>query len=58
MQIQSIKKILQNLEFKAQDLSLMDISPDKKKALNEKETKEKLMKQNKVYINLKKLLHF
>ena len=38
-QIQSIKKILQNLEFKAQDLSLMDISPDKKKALNEKEAK-------------------
>lgn len=30
-QIQVIKKILQNLEFKAQDLSLMDISPDKKK---------------------------
>ena len=46
-QIQSIKKILQNLEFKAQDLSLMDISPDKKKALNEKETKEKEAKETK-----------
>ena len=46
-QIQLIKKILQNLEFKAQDLSLMDISPDKKKNINEKEVKEKETKDTK-----------
>ena len=45
-QIQSIKKILQGLEFKAQDLSLIDISPDKKKQ-SEKELKEKDAKDTK-----------
>ena len=50
-QIQIIKKILQNLEFKAQDLSLIDISPDKKKGTtNEKETKEKEAKETKTKI--------
>ena len=47
-QIQLIKKILQGLEFKAQDISKMDISPDKKKkeATLEKE-KEKEAKDAK-----------
>ena len=42
-QIQLIKKILQGLEFKAQDISKMDISPDKKQkeAALEKKEKEK-----------------
>ena len=48
-QIQLIKKILQGLEFKAQDISKMDISPDKKKkeAALEKKEKEKEAKDAK-----------